>query len=72
MCNEHWVGDTAYFPERYGRTAVPAAIALAKGNTVPNPLATAHFLLTDHPAILADTGIPTAAFTDFYPDQTCS
>jgi len=72
VCNEHWVGDTAYFPERYGRTAVPAAIALAKGNTVPDPLTTSHFLLTDNPAILADTGIPTAAFTDFYDAPSCS
>lgn len=72
VCNEHWVGDTAYFPERYGRTAVPAAIALATGNTVPNPLTTSHFLLTDNPAILADSSIPTRAFTDFYTAPTCS
>ena len=70
-CNPHWVADTAYFPERYGRTAVPAAIALAKGNTVPNPLATAHFILTDNPAIAGATEFPTAAFTDFYPAQDC-
>lgn len=70
-CNEHWVADTAYFPERYGRTAVPAAIALAKGNTVPNPLSTAHYVLTNNPAIAGAEEFPTAPFTDFYPAQTC-
>lgn len=70
-CNEHWVADTAYFPERYGRTAVPAAIALAKGNTVPNPLSTPHVVLTNNPAIAGADEFPTAPFTDFYPAQDC-
>jgi len=29
--NPQWIGDVAYFPDRYGSLAVPAAIALAKG-----------------------------------------
>ena len=70
-CNEHWVADTAYFPERYGRTAVPTAIALAKGNTVPNPLSTPHVVLTNNPAIAGADEFPTASFTDFYPAQDC-
>ena len=29
--NPQWIGDVAYFPDRYGSLAVPAAIALAMG-----------------------------------------
>ena len=32
--NEHYLGDAAYFPERYGRTAVPAILDLVAGKTV--------------------------------------
>jgi ribose transport system substrate-binding protein len=32
--NPQWVGDVAYFPEQYAGLAVPAAIALAKGQSV--------------------------------------
>jgi ribose transport system substrate-binding protein len=40
--NDHWVGDTAYFPERYGQIAVPAAIRAAKGEKVPATLFVPH------------------------------
>ena len=33
-CNPQWIGDVAYFPERYGRVAVPAVIDAIKGNPV--------------------------------------
>jgi ribose transport system substrate-binding protein len=32
--NEHYIGDAAYFPERYGRTIVPALLDLVAGKTV--------------------------------------
>jgi ribose transport system substrate-binding protein len=32
--NEHYIGDAAYFPERYGRTIVPALLDLVAGRTV--------------------------------------
>lgn len=35
-----WLADTAYFPERYGRSTVPAIIAILKGEEVPNPIFT--------------------------------
>lgn len=71
VCDENWVADTAYFPERYGRTTVPAAIAAAQGIPIPDPLFVNHIVLTNNPAILGTDLFPTAAFTDFYPDQTC-
>ena len=40
--NEHWVGDTAYFPERYGQIAVPAAIRAVKKQTVSPTLYVPH------------------------------
>jgi ribose transport system substrate-binding protein len=40
--NPGWIGDTAYFPERYGTIAVPAIIALMKGQKVPADLFTQH------------------------------
>jgi ribose transport system substrate-binding protein len=43
--NPNWVGDTAYFPERYGRIAVPAVIALIKGEDVPKELFTKHVFI---------------------------
>jgi len=36
--NEHWIGDAAYFPERYGMTIVPALLDLIAGRTVPAEL----------------------------------
>ncbi len=32
--NEHYLGDAAFFPERYGRTIVPAILDLVAGKTV--------------------------------------
>ena len=43
--NPYWVGDVAYFPERYGSIAVPAAIALAKGEDVPEEILIDHFFI---------------------------
>lgn len=40
--NPNWIGDTAYFPERYGTIAVPAIIGLMKGQNVPAELFTQH------------------------------
>lgn len=40
--NPNWIGDTAYFPERYGTIAVPAIIGLMKGQDVPAELFTEH------------------------------
>lgn len=51
-----WVGSVAYFPEQYGALAVPAAISLAKGETVDE------FIYVDHQFI---TG---ANIDEFYPD----
>jgi ribose transport system substrate-binding protein len=34
-CNPHWIGDVAYFPEKYGSIAIPAIIDAIKGNPVP-------------------------------------
>ena len=40
--NPNWIGDTAYFPERYGTIAIPAIIGLMKGQNVPAELFTQH------------------------------
>ena len=34
------MADTAYFPERYGRSTVPAIIDILDGNEVQNPIFT--------------------------------
>ena len=39
--NPNWIGDSAYFPERYGDTGIPAIIKLIKGED-PGPLLTNH------------------------------
>lgn len=44
--NPNWIGDTAYFPERYGTIAVPAIIGLMKGQDVPAELFTEHAFIT--------------------------
>lgn len=41
-CNPVWVADAAYFPERYGRTLIPAMIDLLDGKPVPTELFTPH------------------------------
>ena len=37
-----WVGDVAYFPERYGETIMPLAVALAKGEEIPTEVLITH------------------------------
>ena len=34
----HWIGDTAYFPEHYGKVGIPYLIQLVKGKTAPKLL----------------------------------
>jgi ribose transport system substrate-binding protein len=41
-----WVGDVAYFPERYGALVMPLAISLAKGETVPAESLMTHLFIT--------------------------
>ncbi len=41
-CNPNWLADTAYFPERYGRTVVPAIIDILDGQGGPSDLHAAH------------------------------
>ena len=41
-CNPVWVADAAYFPERYGKTLIPAMIDLLDGKEVPTELFTPH------------------------------
>lgn len=44
--NDQWVADAAYFPERYGQIAVPAAIRAAKGEDVNAELFVPHVAIT--------------------------
>jgi ribose transport system substrate-binding protein len=44
--NPNWIGDTAYFPERYGTICIPAIIALIKKQAVPQDLFTKHVFIT--------------------------
>lgn len=43
--NAQWIGDAAYFPEKYGQIAVPAAIKAAKGETLPAKLLVPHVFI---------------------------
>ena len=43
--NPNWIGDTAYFPERYGELAIPSIIALIKGESVPENVFTEHIFI---------------------------
>ncbi|MEU6850931.1 sugar ABC transporter substrate-binding protein [Actinacidiphila alni] len=43
--NQQWVGDTAYFPERYGEIGVPYLIKAIKGETVPEKLLVPHQII---------------------------
>jgi ribose transport system substrate-binding protein len=45
-CNPQWIADTAYFPERYGRTAVPAMIDILNGVEVAPEIFTPHVAVT--------------------------
>lgn len=44
--NPNWVGDVAYFPERYGELVVAALIAIAKGQEVPEEILVDHVFVT--------------------------
>lgn len=41
-----WIGDVAYFPERYGALVMPLAIALARGEAVPEQVLVEHTFIT--------------------------
>ncbi|MDO7881559.1 sugar ABC transporter substrate-binding protein [Antiquaquibacter soli] len=43
--NPNWIGDTAYFPERYGELAIPSIISLINGETVPENVFTEHVFI---------------------------
>lgn len=43
---KNWIADTAYFPERYGATIVPALISLIEGQKEPKVINTNHQVLT--------------------------
>jgi ribose transport system substrate-binding protein len=43
--NPQWIGDAAYFPEKYGQIAIPAAIKAAKGETLPPKLLVPHLFI---------------------------
>ncbi len=40
-----WVGSVAYFPEKYGALVMPLAIALARGETVPEEVLVEHLFI---------------------------
>lgn len=40
--NPHWVGDTAYFPERFGEIGVPYLLDAINGKTIPKQLLVRH------------------------------
>jgi ribose transport system substrate-binding protein len=40
--DRQWVGDTAYFPERYGEIGVPYLLKAIKGETIPKMLLVPH------------------------------
>jgi ribose transport system substrate-binding protein len=43
---KNWIDDTAYFPERYGATIVPALVSLIEGQKEPRTINTNHQVLT--------------------------
>ncbi|RFU83899.1 sugar ABC transporter substrate-binding protein [Streptomyces triticagri] len=43
--NSQWVGDTAYFPERYGEIGVPYLIEAVKGAKIPKKLLVPHMII---------------------------
>jgi ribose transport system substrate-binding protein len=44
--NSQWVGDTAYFPERYGEIGVPYLLQAIKGESIPKKLLVPHQILS--------------------------
>ena len=45
-CDPAWVAEAGYWPERYGRIAVPALLDVLAGNAVPAELRVPHAALT--------------------------
>jgi ribose transport system substrate-binding protein len=45
-CDPQYIATTAYFPERYGRTVIPAMIDILNGVEVTGPLYTQHEVIT--------------------------
>lgn len=43
---KNWIDDTAYFPERYGATIVPALVSLIEGQKEPKVINTNHQVIT--------------------------
>lgn len=43
--NPNWIGDTAYFPERYGEILIPNMIRAINGETIPELLYVPHELV---------------------------
>ena len=43
--DQQWVGDTAYFPEKYGEIGVPYLIKAIKGQTIPKLLLVSHEII---------------------------
>ena len=44
--NSHYIGSTAYFPEKYGTYVVPGIIKMINGIDVQDPLLLDHLLIT--------------------------
>ncbi|GHU61416.1 sugar ABC transporter substrate-binding protein [Clostridia bacterium] len=51
-----WIGSASFSPEQYGPVAIPIAIALAKGESVPEESFVSHYFLTQ------------ANFNNYYPE----
>jgi ABC-type sugar transport system substrate-binding protein len=49
---KHWIADTGYFPEDYGKTVVPTLLSMIDGQTEPKNIYVAHRILT--PANIKD------------------
>lgn len=43
--NQQWIGDTAYFPEKYGQIGIPYLIDMIKGKKVPDLLLVPHKII---------------------------
>ena len=43
---KHWIADTGYFPEDYGKTIVPTLLSMIDGQTMPRNIYVAHRVIT--------------------------
>jgi ribose transport system substrate-binding protein len=43
---KHWIADTGYFPEDYGKTVVPTLLSMIDGQTMPRNIYVAHRVIT--------------------------